>query len=154
MPAVDLSTADLAPFADIEPAKAQAMIEDAVAQAALVAPCITDDDFAYEAAAKAVIRGAILRWNEAGSGAVSQYTAGPYGQVLDTRQPRRALFWPTEIEALQKMCRDSTDSGAWSYDTTPAPVVEHADICDLNLGGNFCSCGAIFSLYGPLWENR
>ena len=35
-----LTPADLAPFADIDPAKAEAMIEDAEAMAALAAPCI------------------------------------------------------------------------------------------------------------------
>lgn len=154
MPAVELSPDDLAPFATIDAAKAAAMIEDALAMAEVIAPCIVEEDFAYAGAAKAVIRGAILRWHDSGAGAYQQQVAGPMSVTYDTRQPRRSLFWPTEIEALQKMCQDTSDGGAWSYDTTGAITVEHADICDLNLGGNFCSCGAIFSLYGPLWENR
>lgn len=153
MPAVAITTADLEPFATIESVKAQAMIDDALAMATLVAPCIAETSFAHAGAAKAVIRGAILRWHEAGSGAATQQVAGPFQQTFDTRQPRRGLFWPSEIEALQKMCQDSTDGGAWSYDTVPCLAVEHADICDINLGGQYCSCGAILTGYAALWEN-
>lgn len=155
MPAVAIELEDLEPFATIEAAKAEAMIADAVAMAALVAPCITDEDFAHADAAKAVIRGAILRWHDAGNGAVVQQSAGPFQQTLDNRQPRRALFWPTEIEALQKMCQDTSDGGAWGYDSAPFDdTIIHADICTINLGGNYCSCGAILTYYAPLWENR
>jgi hypothetical protein len=154
MPAVEITVDDLEPFATIEESKAEAMISDAVAMATLIAPCITDEEFAHADAAKAVIRGAILRWHDSGTGAMSAQVAGPFQQTFDTRQPRRSLFWPTEIESLQKMCQDSTEGGAWSYDTAPCPEVEHADICTLNLGGNYCSCGAILTMYAPLWENR
>ena len=102
-----LSVDDLAPFASIEEAKAEAMIEDAEAMAVLAAPCITADGFTNLAAVKAVIRSAILRWNEAGTGALQSQTAGPYGQVLDTRQERRGMFWPSEIVALQNLCASS-----------------------------------------------
>lgn len=154
MPAVTIELDDLAPFATIEEAKAEAMIADAVAMAALIAPCITGEDFAHADAAKAVIRGAILRWHEAGSGAVSALVAGQFQQTLDTRQPRRSLFWPTEIEQLQKMCRDTSDAGGWGYDAVPFEEIVHADICNINLGGQYCSCGAILTFYAPLWENR
>ena len=56
MPAVTITPADLAPFATIEEDKAEAMIADALALAALVAPCITSEDFTYDAAAKAIIK--------------------------------------------------------------------------------------------------
>lgn len=154
MPAVTITTADLEPFATIDPVKAEAMIDDALAMAVLIAPCIIDADFAHAGAAKAVIRGAILRWHDSGSGAYQQQQAGQFAVTMDTRQPRRSLFWPTEIESLQKMCQDSESGGAWSYDTVSCQSVEHADICTLNLGGQYCSCGAILTMYAPLWENR
>lgn len=151
MPAVTITPDDLAPFASIPDEKAEAMIADALAMAGLVAPCITDEDFAHPDAAKAVIRGAILRWHEAGTGAVQQQTAGPYGQTLDTRQPRRSMFWPSEIEQLQSMC--ATDgSGAFSIDTVPSAVIIHADICALNFGAQYCSCGAVLTQSLPLYE--
>lgn len=102
-----LNVEDLAPFATIESAKAEAMIEDAEAMALLAAPCIAGGGFAFGTAVKAILRGAVLRWNDSGSGALQAQTAGPFGQTLDTRQERRGMFWPSEIVALQSLCADS-----------------------------------------------
>lgn len=102
-----LDASDLSPFAEIDGAKAEAMIEDAEAMALLAAPCIAADGFAYSTAVKAILRGAVLRWNDSGSGALQAQTAGPFGQTLDTRQERRGMFWPSEIVALQSLCADS-----------------------------------------------
>ena len=99
-----LEIEDLAPFAIIDRAKAQAMIEDAEAMALLAAPCITAEAFTNQAAVKAILRGAVMRWAEAGSGALQAQTAGPFGQTLDTRQERRGMFWPSEIVQLQGLC--------------------------------------------------
>ncbi len=99
-----LAASDLANFATIDSAKATDMIDDAEALAVLAAPCITAAGFTRSAAVKAILRGAILRWNEAGSGALQGQTAGPFGQTLDTRQERRGMFWPSEIVALQNLC--------------------------------------------------
>lgn len=151
MTAVTISPSDLAPFADIDEAKAAAMIADALGMAKLIAPCIAEADFAYPDAAKAVIRGAVLRWNDAGTGAITTRQAGPYQQVIDSNTRRNNLFWPSEITQLQSMCRDS--SGAFAIDTAPAVAVVHADICSLNFGAEYCSCGAILTGYAPLWEN-
>jgi hypothetical protein len=108
---VSISVADLLPFSpSIDSAKAQAMIDDALALAARVAPCINDADFAYPDAAKAIIRGAILRWDEAGTGAMQQQMAGPFGQTIDTRQQRRGMFWPSEINDLTALCSASSTS--------------------------------------------
>ena len=122
-----LAHADLAPFATIDAAKAAAMIEDAEALAGAVAPCLRHADFPasdYAAAAKAILRGAVLRWHDSGSGAVSQQTAGPFSVALDTRADRRAMFWPSEIAQLQSLCAMFNDSpaaaGAFELDTTPA----------------------------------
>ena len=121
MAAVTLTPADLVPFASIDDAKAQAMIDDALALAARVAPCILTDTFEHDAAARAILRGAVLRWNEAGTGAMQSQTAGPFSQTLDTRQQRRGMFWPSEIQQLQELCRDGDVTGqAFSIDTTPA----------------------------------
>lgn len=102
-----LNVTDLAPFATIDSAKAEAMIEDAEAMALLAAPCIAAVGFAYETAVKAILRGAVLRWNDSGSGALQAQQAGPFGQTLDTRQERRGMFWPSEIVSLQSLCADS-----------------------------------------------
>lgn len=108
-----LTVPDLQLFApSIDAGKAQEMIDDATALATLVAPCIAVAEFANTAAVKAILRSAILRWDEAGTGAVSQQTAGPFGQTYDTRQERRSMFWPSEVVQLQGLC---TTAGSGSY---------------------------------------
>lgn len=150
MPAVSLTPADLAPFANIPQAKAQAMIDDAIALAARIAPCILDDDFRYAAAAKAILREAILRRNEAGAGAITQQGAGPFQMTVDTRQPRRALFRPDEISQLQALCQ-SNSGKAFSVDTAPGCATAHSPICSLVFGAAYCSCGADIAGQ-PLYE--
>jgi hypothetical protein len=151
MPAVTISPDDLTPFADIAEAKASAMIADALGMATLIAPCITDESFAFPDAARAVIRGAILRWNDAGSGAVTTKQAGPYQQVIDANTRRNNLYWPSEITQLQTMCR--TSSEAFTLDTAPGRGCGHSIWCSLGLGGDTCSCGAVLTNGEyPLWE--
>ena len=99
-----LTPSDLEPFTTVDTAKAQAMIEDAEAMALLAAPCISASGFVNGGAVKAILRGAVLRWIESGTGAVQQQSAGPFGQTLDTRQERRGMFWPSEITQLQGLC--------------------------------------------------
>lgn len=152
MAAVSLDPSDLTPFAKIDNAKATEMIVDAMALAARVAPCILTADFAYAAAAKAILRGAILRWNEAGTGAVVQQSAGPFAQSVDNRQTRRGMFWPSEISELQALCQSSELSGIFSYDTVGSTGAVHADICSINFGAAYCSCGAILTGAYPLYE--
>lgn len=147
MPAVTLTLDDLAPFATIEATKAQAMIDTALARAARVAPCIRDETLSDDnaEAAKGVVRDAVLRWNDAGTGALQTQGAGPFSQTFDTRQPRKVLFWPSEIEELQQICRDHnnvTTSGAFSIVPTKGTNAGHAPWCALNFGANYCSCGA------------
>lgn len=118
--------ADLRPFApDIDPAKAAIMIADAMALAAVVAPCILEDDFKYATAAKAIIRGAILRWNDSGTGAATQLSAGPFQQTLTTA-PRRSMFWPSEITDLQNLCADATNGKAFTVDTMPVETPDES----------------------------
>ena len=154
---------DLAPFATIEAAKAAAMVEDAEAQAILIAPClpgllvVPDGETAEAAAirtgklaaAKSILRAAILRWNEAGTGAVQTQVTGPFSQTVQY-QARRSMFWPTEIEQLQGVCKDASAGKAFSVDTVPAAVA-HAPWCSLMLGATYCSCGADIAGY-PIYE--
>ena len=150
-----LTVDDLAPFADIEAAKAQEMIDDVTARATLVAPCMRaagDLDEGQTAAIRAVLRGAVLRWADTGSGAVQSIAVGPYSQTIDTRQQRKSLLWPSEIEELQSVCRGVTEStGAFTVDTLGSPFANHADICSLNFGAIYCSCGAVLAGV-PLYE--
>ena len=154
-----LDVDDLTPFADIPSEKASIMIDDAESSALLVAPCLDPDLEDYDLsdlrqnAVKAVLRAAILRWNDAGTGAFQQQTTGPFGVTLDTRQTRRGMFWPSEIEQLQEICRFGVDDGgAFNIDTVGTRV-NHADICAINFGAIYCSCGADLTNYEyPLYE--
>lgn len=135
-----LSPEDLEPFATIDRAKALAMIEDASALAARVAPCITAPEFTEVAAVRAVLRGVVLRWHEAGSGALQMQTVGPFNQAFDTRQARKGMFWPSEIDQLQGLCRAQGTSGAFSLDMV-ASTSAHLPWCSINFGALYCSCG-------------
>lgn len=150
MPSFILTPEDLTPFATIDAAKAQAMIDDAVALAVRVAPCLATDEFTATAAARAILRGAILRWNEAGTGAFSQQQVGPFGQSVDTRQQRRGMFWPSEIEQLQGLC-DVEEAGAFALDMSPLSATVHQPWCALYFGALYCSCGADIAGF-PLYE--
>lgn len=142
-----LEVNDLTPFATIQPDKAAAMVADAIALAMMVAPCLTAplDTLSAEqvAATRAVLRAAVLRWHETGSGAVSSETAGPFSQAVDTRQSRRTMFWPSEIAALQRICKSARAGGAFNVDTAaPSPMLFHATFCSYS-GSGWCNCGAI-----------
>lgn len=121
--AVVIEVSDLTPFfPNIAAQKAQAMIEDALAQAAEVAPCILDPDFDAQKAksAKSIIRGALLRWEETGSGGVTTQhtsTAGPISEAVTTATgARKGMFWPMELQRLRRLCSQSAGS-AFSIDT-------------------------------------
>jgi hypothetical protein len=94
------------------------------------------------AEAKLVLLGAVKRWAEAGSGALSSQTAGPFGQTVDTRQRTGFNLWPSEITSLQDVCATGGKAKAFSIDTAPSLSGMHADWCSLNLGATYCSCGA------------
>lgn len=152
-----IDTSDLAPFATIDQAKAEAMIDDAEARATLVAPCILSGEFQADtgkmAAVKAILRAALLRWNDSGSGALTQQTAGPFNQSIDTRQGRKAMFWPSEIEDLQGLCSTS-GAGAFDIDTVPGLGPCHAPACNIYFGRDDCSCGAALTGGEPLYERE
>jgi hypothetical protein len=97
----------------------------------------------------AVMRGAIMRWNDAGSGARSSVTTGPFGETVDTTVARRGMYWPSEITSLQNICSGGVKSGAFAVDTVATTTI-HADTCSLNFGATYCSCGADIAGY-PLY---
>ncbi|ETA06978.1 MULTISPECIES: hypothetical protein [Gordonia] len=135
MPLVlELTPADLAPFATIPEAKAAQMITDALAIARTIAPCIADDEFEHADAAKAIIRGAILRWDATGAAALTtQSTAGPISETV-TVGARRSMFFPSEITGLQKLCGQQRRGRAYTIDTTPPPTTS-VPVRVLNLPG-------------------
>lgn len=108
------------------------MVAAANAKASRVAPCLTwadeDDDHPAPSAdrlaeAKLVLIGMVVRWNDAGSGALASRNAGPFGETIDTRQRTGFNPWPSEIEALQEICSVAGSGGtgrAFEVDTMPA----------------------------------
>lgn len=129
-------------------------VAGANATAARVAPCLVDtatpptaDQLAE---AKLVLIGMVQRWSQAGSGALSQESAGTFSQSIDTRSRTGFNPWPSEIQRLQEVCSAGKPTGAFSVDTAPSLSGVHADVCALNLGATYCSCGADiagFALY-------
>lgn len=159
MPAVALTAQDVLTFnSKLDPAAVEILISDGLALAEMAAPCIVEDDFQYAGAAAAIIRSAVLRWAESGSGAVTSQsqTAGPYSKTtsFDTRQARRSLFFPSEITELQKLCKTNAQA-AFAIDTLPGKDYRagHAPYCSVMFAtGTRCSCGAeLTDGKGPLW---
>lgn len=149
-----LTEDDLTSFAVIDSDKAEQMIADATALAMLAAPCLATEPTTLtanqQAGVKAVLRAAILRWNDAGNGALTNETVGGISTSYDNRQPRKGMFWPSEIQQLQSICADTSAGGAFNIDTVSATTV-HSDICALNFGALYCSCAADIAGF-PLYE--
>ena len=126
-------------------------IEDAEAMALLAAPCLagalTTDQVSQ---VRAVLRQALTRWKEAGAGATTTTTAGPFAQTIDTHVSRKGMFWPSELEQLRRICGGgSAKSGTSS--TLASDLSIHTQTCSLALGALYCSCGADIAGF-PLFE--
>ena len=155
MPAF-LTVHDLTPFATIDPARAEAMIEDATARAVLAAPPLArlldlyepgPGDAARIAAVRAILRGAIVRWHEAGTGAITQHqqSAGPWSDMR-TFQPAataRGVFTVHEIRDLRAVCAPGRFSTV-DLIPDPSPGDRHAPWCAEHTNPG-CSCGAIIA---------
>ncbi|QSL99753.1 head-to-tail adaptor [Gordonia phage Ecliptus] len=142
------------PVAVASDAMAETWINGANARASRVAPCLSatypPPSADQLAEAKLILVGAVIRWSQAGAGALQSRTAGPYGQVLDTRQRGGFNLWPSEITQLQEICKTGDQGRAYAVDTVQAGS-SHSPICSLYFGGGDCSCGA--SLAGtPIFE--
>lgn len=131
-------------------------VDGANARAARVAPCLSVEakpgpTEQQVAEARLVLVGAIMRWSEAGAGAVQTRAAGPYSETLDTRQKTGFNLWPSEITQLQDICKSGEQEKAYAVDTV-ASGSAHSPICSLYFGaGELCSCGATIA-GAPLYE--
>ncbi|MGC4964244.1 hypothetical protein [Gordonia sp. DT101] len=159
--AVTLTTSDIAPFVgemtSDEQDALEIMVVDVTAAAVAVAPCLAEPALPENlaAAAKAHMRGAVLRWYEANSGAVQTQSAGPFSETIDTSVRRGGLLWPSEIKLLQDICathRGVRPGAAFAIDTvSPSPLI-HADSCDVYFSTTRgCSCGAALTAHAALW---
>lgn len=119
---------DLAPFATIDEAKAAAMIADAEAKATLAAPGLADPSSLSDAQrgqVRAILRDAILRWNDRGSGALTQTSIGQVSVSADTRIVSRNLFTAAELDLLRSITGGNRGR-AFSLD-----LAAGAGMCDL-----------------------
>lgn len=156
-----ISTDDLPAdlVAKVEASQLTLMVAGANAKASRVAPCLagTGEDAPTEdqvAEAKLVLVGAVKRWSESGSGALSQQAAGPFSQTVDTRQRTGYNLWPSEINDLQGICKGLEGSPsrlAFSVNTGGAYGTVHAESCSLYFGATYCDCGADLAGF-PLFE--
>lgn len=161
MPDSPLTWEDLKVFEpDIPEDLANAMIATVWSRAQKLATCLTavtpdpnplDDDVDRETV-KDILRSAVLRWNDSGSGAVTSRTAGDYSENF--AHSGGGLFRPGEIADLRSLCGARAGQKASTILTSPSydPFVEHAAWCSVSFGGTFCDCGAELSFNGlPLW---
>ena len=150
-----IEVTDIASIA-ADPAVKNMMLAGANATAARVAPCLFDGlpSPGQVAEAKLVLFGAIKRWAEASSGALSAEQAGPFSATVDTRQRTGYSLWPSEIERLQDICRAPSAGGndkAFTIDTVSSAGA-HLPWCSAMFGAAFCSCGV--DIAGrPIYEN-
>lgn len=126
-------------------AMAEVWVNGANARASRVAPCLAADDPAPTddqlADAKLILIGAVIRWSQAGSGALQSVSAMAFGATFDNRQRSGFNFWPSEIKQLQDICKSGESASAFSVDTV-SYVAVHSPICSIYFGGSSCSCGA------------
>ena len=117
-------------------------VDGANARASRVAPCLTDPAATADqiAEARLILIGAVIRWSQAGAGAVQSQAAGPFNMTVDTRQRGGFNLWPSEITQLQDICKNGAKSSAFDFDTVACGAV-HSVICSIYFGGS-CSCGA------------
>ena len=90
---------DVTPLADIKPARLTVLIEDAETFATMAAPplaarlTLTDQQ---RAQVKTILRRAVVRESDAGTGAKTQESAGLYFYMVDTRTARSVSFLSEE----------------------------------------------------------
>lgn len=101
----------------LDVATASLMIQGAIARAAQIAPCLLADEFTQEDAARAIILDALVRRADTSGGVVTQQTAGPFSQSVDSRSTTN-LFTAQERADLAALCGGG--AAARTIDTAPA----------------------------------
>lgn len=152
-----LQPADVTPFTDVDTARIDILIEDAEVFATLAAPPLADPAPLTEtqrAQVKTILRRAVIREADAGTGAKTQEVAGPYSYTVDTRKANDVSFLTEEEEdALRGVVGIVKSTQAFNTDVTPAPgYSDHLPWCDLMFGGLVCTCGVALTGYYPLYE--
>lgn len=112
MPAVTLTPADLKTFVPgLTDAMAQELIDTTLARLRRKYPCLfepglSEDD---ELTARGIIRDAILRRIDSGSGAVQSEKKGPFDTVYLPPDKRHGLFTEADVTELTSICAGLTE---------------------------------------------
>lgn len=100
------------------------MCADVAGLALSVAPCLRGEvelpDY-ITAAARGVMRGAVIRWSQAKQGAVQQRQAGSFMETIDTTVRRSGLLSPSEIVQLRDLCKEVAGSSGRLYSFSRLP---------------------------------
>ena len=127
-------------------------IEDAEAMARLAAPCLSSISLDIDQAAtvKAILRGALMRWKDQGTGVKTSVTkqAGAFqlSETTDNRswtQTKGGIFTADELDDLRKLCSPAANATSGTASTVAlSPLAIHDRTCSLVFGALYCSCGA------------
>ncbi len=78
-------------------------------------------------------------------------TTGPFGKTFAGDTP--GGLWLTDDERGLLSASETQPGGAFAIDTvSTSTAIVHADICAINFGATYCSCGAILTQGWPLYE--
>ncbi len=119
-----LQPADFTALVELEPERLVILIEDAETFATMAAPPLAAPDALTEqqrAQARTILRRAVVRESDSGTGAKVQEVAGPYSYSVDTRTAGRVSFLTDEEEdALRGVVGLVKSTQAFNTDVTPA----------------------------------
>lgn len=119
-----LQPADVTPLVEVDPDRLVILIEDAETFATMAAPPLAAPDALTEqqrAQVKTILRRAVVRESDSGTGAKVQEAAGPYSYTVDTRSTRTVSFLTDEEEdALRSLVGLGRSNTAFNTDVTPA----------------------------------
>jgi hypothetical protein len=134
---------------DVDAPRAQAAIDDASAliRAEAGKTWVTDGaldadipDIITTICCRAALRSVV---NPSG---VQQETAGPFN--VSYANSSSDVYLTTKERAMVKR---AAGGGVFSIDTAPSCTEVHAEVCALNFGADYCSCGADLAGF-PLYE--
>lgn len=136
---LNIEWSEVAPLVpNVSEDKGKILLEDVMARAIGLVPELANQLTDHQlAVAKAVIRKAVARWADSGTGGVvtKSQTAGPY-QTSETYEGRgdRPLFYDSEIAELKAIFSPGDALAKKSKAFSVAPVVRSSNPDPLNLG--------------------
>jgi hypothetical protein len=104
---------------------------------------------AYPASVKIVGLTATARAYNNPQGVVSE-SMGSYSYTRNQGERRTGVYL-TDEEKTKVFTASGADGGVFDIDTV-STTITHADICAINFGATYCSCGASLTLGWPLYE--